>query len=153
MKVLIAAIGKDKQSSPTFQLFKEYVKRTPWTIQIKELEYKKSLPSDMLKEKEASLLLSAAESYSKIIALDENGKNISSEALALQVKSWQDESYGSIAFLIGGAAGHGREVLEKADLKLSFGKLTWPHMMVRAMLSEQIYRVTTIISGHPYHRS
>ena len=153
MKVSIIAIGKDKRSSPTFQLFEEYKKRTNWNIQLKELEYKKSLPPEQLKEKEASLLLDNIDPSSIIIALDENGKNISSEQLASQFKTWQDEGNSSFAFLIGGAAGHGQAVLNKAHLKLSFGKLTWPHMMARAMLAEQIYRINTIISGHPYHKS
>ena len=153
MKILIAAIGKDKRSSPTFQLFEEYKKRTNWKIELKELEYKKPLPPEILKDKEASLLLENIEQNTKIIALDENGKNISSEDFASLIKNWQDEGSSNISFLIGGAAGHGKEALNKADFKLSFGKLTWPHMMVRSMLAEQIYRASSIIAGHPYHRS
>lgn len=153
MRIVIAAIGKDKLSSPTSQLFNEYKKRTSWTLQLKELEYKKNLPADLLKEKEAELLLASVDSNAKIIALDENGINMSSEDFANHILKWQDDGCSNLAFLIGGAAGHGRIVLQRADLKLSFGKLTWPHMMVRAMLAEQIYRADTIISGHPYHRS
>ncbi|PIR39811.1 MAG: 23S rRNA (pseudouridine(1915)-N(3))-methyltransferase RlmH [Alphaproteobacteria bacterium CG11_big_fil_rev_8_21_14_0_20_39_49] len=153
MKVLIAAIGKDKRSSATFQLFEEYKKRIKWNVELKEFEHKKNLPPEILKEKEASLLLQSVEPSAKIIVLDENGKNLSSEEFASLIKTWQDEGSSNLAFLIGGAAGHGKEVLEKADFKLSFGKLTWPHMMVRAMLSEQLYRASSIIAGHPYHRS
>jgi 23S rRNA (pseudouridine1915-N3)-methyltransferase len=152
MKVLIAAIGKDKQSSPTYKLFEEYIKRLSWNIELKEVENKKPLPSDLQKEKEAALLLDCVPKLSKIIALDENGKNITSKEFAKHISKWQGDGCSHISFLIGGASGHGKDVLDKADFKLSFGKLTWPHMMVRAMLAEQIYRADTIISGHPYHK-
>lgn len=152
MKVTIAAIGRDKRSSATNDLFTSYIKRVPWDIKLIELEEKKSLPPKLLMEKEAEMLMNAASSADKVIALDENGKNISSEEFAAQIAKWQEQGSSNFAFLIGGAAGHGSLVKERADFKLSLGKLTWPHMMVRAMLAEQLYRMHTINTGHPYHK-
>jgi 23S rRNA (pseudouridine1915-N3)-methyltransferase len=152
MKITIAAIGKDRHSSSTDNLFKEYKKRIPWIVELKEFEERKSLPPQQLMEKEAELLLSSVHSGAKVIALDERGQNISSEEFAALIAKWQEQGCSNIAFLIGGAAGHGEEVRKRADFTLSLGKMTWPHMMVRALLSEQLYRAYTILTGHPYHK-
>ena len=84
--------------------------------------------------------------------LDERGQSLSSAAFADKIGHWRDEGAAEIVFLIGGADGHAPQLAEKADLVVAFGKATFPHMLVRAMLVEQIYRVMTILSGHPYHR-
>lgn len=152
MKITIAAIGRNKNSSATKALFSEYIKRTPWDVKLIELEEKKNLPPEILADKEAQMLLNSVAGANKIIALDERGKNLSSPELASKIEGWQNSGDSHIAFLIGGAAGHGLEVRQRADLLLSMGKLTWPHMMARAMLAEQVYRCHTIISGHPYHK-
>jgi 23S rRNA (pseudouridine1915-N3)-methyltransferase len=153
MKITIAAIGRERHASPTENLFKEYKKRIPWDIQIKESEERKSLPQAQLMEKEAEMLLASVPNGAKIIALDEHGKILSSEEFASLIAKYQEQGCNHIAFLIGGAAGHGNAVKQRADFTLSLGKMTWPHMMVRAMLSEQLYRAYTILTGHPYHRS
>jgi 23S rRNA (pseudouridine1915-N3)-methyltransferase len=153
MKITIAAIGKDRHSSSTDNLFKEYKKRIPWIIDLKEFEERKSLPPQILMEKEAELLLGAVHPSAKVIVLDEHGKNLSSQEFASLIGKFQERGTSNIAFLIGGAAGHGKAALDRADFVLSFGKMTWPHMMVRAMLSEQLYRAYTILTGHPYHKS
>ena len=88
----------------------------------------------------------------KVIVLDERGINIKSMELARKVADWQLAGCSEICFLIGGADGHLQSTRDKADLVLSFGKLTLPHMLMRAVLAEQIYRIQTIIAGHPYHR-
>ena len=152
MKITIAAIGKGHRSTPTFSLFEEYRKRTPWKIELKEMEEKRNLPSSQLKESESKMLLDSVSCSSIMVALDENGKNISSKDFASMILSWQNEGHNHISFLIGGALGHGKEVLNRANTKLSFGNMTWPHMLVRSMLSEQIYRAYTIINNHPYHK-
>lgn len=151
MKITIAAIGKFK-ASPEREIFHSYLKRIPWQIELKEFEAKKALSGQALKTAEATLLLSAAPKSGKIIALDERGKNISSTELARVISGWQGEGSSNITFIIGGADGLADEARGKADLLLSFGKLTWPHMLVRAMLAEQVYRVYSVIAGHPYHR-
>jgi len=88
----------------------------------------------------------------RTVALDETGKALGSVALAETLRGWRDEGIRETRFLIGAADGLTVDERASADLLLSFGSLTWPHLMVRAMLAEQLYRATTIIAGHPYHR-
>ncbi|MCL4169023.1 UNVERIFIED_CONTAM: hypothetical protein GTU68_054552, partial [Idotea baltica] len=88
-----------------------------------------------------------------LIALDERGKDISSQDFANILQDGLNNSVPQIAFAIGGADGHSKELRQNASKIISFGKLTWPHQIARVMLSEQIYRGITIISGHPYHRA
>lgn len=152
MRITIAAVGKMK-ASPEQELLRHYLKRIPWSLTLHEVEAKASLPVPQRRETEAHLLLDKCRDAHKIIALDERGKNLSSETLAGQIGDWQGQGCSHLAFIIGGQDGLDAAVRQKADLVLCFGALTWPHMLVRAMLSEQIYRVHTILSGHPYHRS
>ena len=145
MKVLIIAIGKCKKNSPEAQLIAEYVKRSGWDIIIKEKD--NSEQND-----EARFLQSSIPQGAKVIVLDERGENMKSPDLAKKIEGWQLNGTSEICFLIGGADGHLQSTRDKADLLLSFGKLTLPHMLMRAVLTEQIYRIQTIISHHPYHR-
>jgi 23S rRNA (pseudouridine1915-N3)-methyltransferase len=88
-----------------------------------------------------------------IVALDEHGKSMGSEAFAALLARWRDEGKPAVSFLIGGADGLDPELLNAGALALSFSPLTWPHQLVRIMLAEQLYRATTILAGHPYHRA
>lgn len=88
-----------------------------------------------------------------LVLLDERGRNLSSEAFAGRMGLWRDGGHKAALVAIGGADGHDASLRDQADLVLSFGALTWPHQLVRVMLAEQLYRVTTILAGHPYHRS
>ncbi len=150
MRILITAIGKAK-ASPELSLTQDYLKRLPWKVDIKEHDVKLD-DAAKRKAKEAELLLESCKGYDKIIALDEKGKQFTSREFAQQLKDWQQQGASSFAFVIGGADGHDAALLKKAHLTWSFGKSTWPHMLVRAMLAEQLYRAQSIISGHPYHR-
>ena len=114
---------------------------------------KKRLSSDELKRQEAELLLAAVPAGAIVVALDERGKALPSEAFAARIGDWRDRGAGDLAFLIGGADGHGDAVRARADFLLAFGPMTWPHMLVRGMLAEQLYRAQQILAGHPYHRS
>ena len=145
MKVHIIAIGKCKKNSPEAQIIDEYVKRSNWDIVIKEKD-------NTSQEEEAKFLQSSIPQGAKVVVLDERGENIKSVELAQRVENWMLNGCSDICFLIGGADGHLQETRNKADLLLSFGKLTLPHMLMRAVLSEQIYRIQTIINHHPYHR-
>ena len=87
-----------------------------------------------------------------IVALDEHGRTMASEPFASQLARWRDDGRPAASFVIGGADGLDRNLVARADLVLSFSPLTWPHQLVRIMLAEQLYRATTILSGHPYHR-
>ncbi|MBE6455316.1 MAG: 23S rRNA (pseudouridine(1915)-N(3))-methyltransferase RlmH [Alphaproteobacteria bacterium] len=152
MNIIITAIGKLKKQSPENILIQEYIRKTRWNITIKELEEKKALSGLALKEAESHLLLSAIPSDAKIVVLDETGKTPSSREFADKIRQWQNAGESTIAFLIGGADGHADFLKQRADYKLSFGRMTLPHMLARVVLSEQIYRAKTIIDGHPYHR-
>ncbi len=88
----------------------------------------------------------------RIVALDERGEELTSTAFAERLGRWRDDGVRETRFLIGAADGHDAETRKSADLLISFGKATWPHMLVRAMLAEQLYRATSILAGHPYHR-
>jgi 23S rRNA (pseudouridine1915-N3)-methyltransferase len=139
MKLTIAAIGKMKDASPEAALMREYIKRLPWKITIKEC-------------KDDSAMLAACGACEKIIALDERGKDLPSREIAAQFGNWQQQGISSIGIIIGGADGLSDSLRKKTHLLLAFGRATWPHMLVRAMLAEQLYRVSTILENHPYHR-
>ena len=151
MQYLIAAIGKMRPSAER-DLLDTYSARIRPPLQIIELEEKRNLSPPELKSREAELLLAAIPAGAKIIALDERGKSITSRELAKQLGAWKDEGVRETIFLIGGADGLDESVRKKANMVISFGAMTWPHMMVRAMAAEQLYRAETILSGHPYHR-
>lgn len=89
----------------------------------------------------------------RTIMLDERGKNFSSEELAQILEKWRDGGMRECRFVLGAADGHSSEERGSADLLLSFGKATWPHLLVRAMVMEQLFRATSILAGHPYHRA
>ena len=150
MKAIISAIGKAK-AGPELQLYQEYVKRVPWPVTAREFDIKLSDHAQR-KVKEGEQLLTGVAGCERIIALDETGKTLSSPEFARQIKDWQQQGASSFGFIIGGSDGLDAAVLKKANLIWSFGRVTYPHMLVRALLAEQLYRAHTIISGHPYHK-
>ena len=145
MKVTILAIGKCKKNSPEALIIDEYVKRSGWVVAIKEKD-------NASQEEEAKFLQGNIPSGAKVVALDERGENMKSLELAAKIENWMLNGCSEICFLIGGADGHLQSTRDRADLLLSFGKLTLPHMLMRAVLAEQIYRIQTIVNHHPYHR-
>lgn len=160
IKLIIAAIGRQR-AGPEKSLADDYLKRAvgmggalglsgPALV---EFEAPKALRSAARQAREGAMLLEAAPDGAVIIALDENGKNMSSEELATLIADYRDAGRRACAFLIGGADGHDDSVKRAAMKTLSFGAATWPHMLVRAMLCEQLYRSMTILAGHPYHRA
>lgn len=152
MQISIIAIGR-MQRGPEQTMVDEYLKRLPWKKNIIEIDIKK--PAKTVAErkaKEAERLLAAVPSGAAMIVLDENGKDLTSRAFAKKIDHWQMEGFRSLAFIIGGADGLDTSILQKARLKMALGTLTWPHMMVRVMIAEQIYRAWSINAGHPYHR-
>ncbi|MBF0251908.1 MAG: 23S rRNA (pseudouridine(1915)-N(3))-methyltransferase RlmH [Alphaproteobacteria bacterium] len=133
-------------------LFDVYAGRLNPAPELREVEEKRRLEGPRLKAREAELLLGATPDGAMVVALDERGRQMSSRAFADRLGAWRDEGVRDVAFLIGGADGLDESVRAKADLILSLGEMTWPHMLVRGMLAEQIYRAHAILSGHPYHR-
>jgi 23S rRNA (pseudouridine1915-N3)-methyltransferase len=121
-------------------------------VAILELEVRQRLPSAALKARETALILGALSGRARLIALDEHGAMWSSRDLAGQLAAWRDQGAAELAFAIGGADGLGAEVLHRADTTLSLGPMTWPHLLARCMLLEQLYRAQQILAGHPYHR-
>ena len=145
MKATIIAIGKCKKKSPEAEIIAEYVKRSKWELIIKEKDNSNQVD-------EAEFLQNSIPQGAKVVVLDERGENLKSVELAERIGKWLTNGCSEICFLIGGADGHLPETRNRADLVLAFGKLTLPHMLMRAVLSEQIYRIQTILAGHPYHR-
>jgi 23S rRNA (pseudouridine1915-N3)-methyltransferase len=129
-----------------------YAKRIVPPATILELEEKRPLPPAQLKAREAELILAALPAGARLVALDRGGTAWSSRELAGHLADWRDHGTGVVAFAIGGAEGLGAAVLERADAVLSLGAMTWPHLLVRTMLLEQLYRAQQILAGHPYHR-
>lgn len=152
MRLWLAAVGKVKPG-PEKTLFDQYAKRLVPPLTLCEVEEKRPLPVPERKAQEAKLLLSAIPEKARIVALDERGTSLTSVALSERVGAWRDDGVADLAFLIGGADGHDPSVRDRADFILCLGTLTWPHMLVRVMIAEQLWRVQSILSGHPYHRS
>ena len=138
MLLHIVARGKIRRS-PEAELTDRYLKRISWPTKVTELPDKGGLLPD-------------AASNAVTVVLDERGKALSSMELAKKLESWRDTGRRETRFLLGAADGHEEELRGKADLLLSFGRATWPHMLARAMLAEQLFRATSILANHPYHR-
>ena len=152
MRLTIAAIGRAGRG-PERDLYEHYAGRIRWPLVLRELEEKKKLTPAELMRREGDLLLAAAPSGATLVALDRRGQVLDSQAFADRLARWRDTSVGDVAFLVGGAEGHAEPLLKKAALVLSFGAMTWPHQLARAMLAEQIYRAQQMLAGHPYHRA
>ncbi len=152
MRLWLAAVGRAK-AGPELDLYAQYVRRLSPPPVLKEVEEKRPLPVPERMAREAELLLAATPAGAVVVALDERGTSMGSEAFAARLGQWRDQGVGDLAFLIGGADGHHQSVRDRAQLLLSFGAMTWPHMLVRAMLAEQLWRAHAILSGHPYHRA
>ncbi|MFN4354108.1 23S rRNA (pseudouridine(1915)-N(3))-methyltransferase RlmH [Parvibaculum sp.] len=158
MRVHICAVGRLK-AGPEKLLIDDYISRLdaagrPIGISagpVIEVEEKRKLDAPQLMAREAELLLAAAKGAT-IVALDERGKNETSEVFARRLGEWRDNATSDLAFVIGGANGLAPAIREKAVHIVSFGAMTWPHMLARTMLAEQLYRAVTILAGHPYHR-
>ena len=138
MLLHIVARGKIGRS-PEADLVERYLKRINWPVQVTEL------PDRGRKTPERP-------PNSVTVVLDEKGKALSSMQLAKKLESWRDGGKREARFLIGAADGHDDGQRRDADLLLSFGPATWPHLLVRAMLAEQLFRATSILANHPYHR-
>lgn len=139
MQLHIIARGKIGRS-PEADLVERYAKRIAWPFKLTELP-------------DSGGAVPAPLTPSRDVLLDERGKQLSSEQFAALLGRWRDEGVRETRFLIGAADGHGDTARGQADLLIAFGAMTWPHMMARAMLAEQLWRATSILAGHPYHRA
>jgi len=148
----LAAVGKVKPGSEK-TLFDQYAKRLTPPLTVCEVEEKRPLSVPERQAQEAKLLLAAIPEKALVVALDERGTSVTSMELAKRVSAWRDDGVADLAFLIGGADGHDNLIRQRADFILCLGTLTWPHMLVRVMIAEQLWRVQSILNGHPYHRN
>ena len=138
MLLHIVARGKIGRS-PEAELVERYLKRIAWPTKVTELPDRGGKMPDL-----APGIVT--------VALDERGQAWSSTAFARTLELWRDGGKREARFLIGAADGHADDHRRSADFLLSFGEATWPHLLVRAMLAEQLFRATSILANHPYHR-
>ena len=139
--MLLHVIARGKIGrSPEAELVERYARRIVWPLKLTELPERGGRVPD-------------PQTPCRTVLLDERGKQLASEAFARQLESWRDGGIREIRFVIGAADGHGDTAREEADLLLAFGAATWPHLLARAMLLEQLFRATSILAGHPYHRA
>jgi 23S rRNA (pseudouridine1915-N3)-methyltransferase len=159
MRIAIAAVGRMK-AGPERELVARYLGRASGAgkpraltgFDIIELTESRASSSASRKADEAKALR-AVLPEGIVVALDERGKSVASDGFARQIERWRDDGRPAISFVIGGADGLDPAFTAATDLVLSFSPMVWPHQLVRIMLAEQLYRTTTILSGHPYHRA
>ena len=139
--MLLHVIARGKIArTPEAELVTRYEKRIAWPVRLTELP-------------ESGGRVPEPQAPYRTVLLDEKGKDLTSEELARLLEQWRDGGIRECRFVIGAADGHSDNERHEADLLLAFGKATWPHLLARAMLLEQLFRATSILAGHPYHRA
>lgn len=151
MKFILLCVGTLK-AGPEKDLLDQYRTRLSWPFDMREVICRKKGTSYQVKIWEGELLLQAIESDSIVIGLDERGTSLTSPEFAKVLENYRNEGIKSLTFIIGGADGFSDPVRNRCQRLISFGHMTWPHLLVRGMLVEQIYRAQQIRIGHPYHR-
>ena len=154
MRILLLAVGKAK-AGPARALFADYANRLRPPLELIEVEERRPRAAAEMKRREAELLRAAlAKRPGKplVVALDERGRSLDTAAFAQQLGRWRDSGVAELAFLIGGADGLDPDLVRTSELQLALGPMTWPHLLVRGLIAEQLYRAQQIMAGHPYHR-
>jgi 23S rRNA (pseudouridine1915-N3)-methyltransferase len=158
VRLTILAVGRLK-AGPDRALYERYAERiaaagraASLTLALREFGDSRAGSAGARTTEESAALTEAVPEGARLVVLDAAGKALTSEAFADRLSRWRDEGVRDVALVIGGADGLARPLVGRADLVLAFGAMTWPHQLVRIMLAEQIYRVVTILAGHPYHR-
>ena len=160
MRIIVAAVGRLKRG-PETELSERYRKRAAQTgrnlglrdVEIVEIRESRAADAGKRMLEESIALANIIPQGAAVVLLDSRGENLDSASLAGQLAKWRGNDRPAAVFLIGGADGLAPSLRDKAELRLSFGAATWPHQLVRVMLLEQLYRATTILTGHPYHRA
>lgn len=150
MNITIVAVGRMKTGAEC-DIWNTYKRRIRWDLKLHEIQTRTHKGNQYSSNDEAELLTKIKPKNVVLVALDRTGTSMSSEEFANQLNKWSFEDKKDIAFFIGGADGLKKTFLHKTNLILSLGKQTWPHMLARCMLIEQIYRAQCILSNHPYH--
>ena len=159
MRLLIAAVGRLKQGSER-DLAATYHKRAEATgrslglrgIEVVEIRESRAQDVERRRVEELIALANVIPDGAIVVVLDQRGESLDSPALAGLLREWRAEDRAAACFIVGGADGLAPSLIERAKIRLAFGKATWPHQLVRVMLLEQLYRAGTILTGHPYHR-
>jgi 23S rRNA (pseudouridine1915-N3)-methyltransferase len=157
MRLHLCAVGRIRADQPERAILEDYHMRFNRTGKplalgpMIEVEVEDRKGGGM--EAEADLLLRAVPAGALLVTLDERGRMLSSPEFAQQLARWRDEGRQDLAFVIGGADGLAPALRDRAAFSVSLGKMVWPHMLVRVMLAEQLYRAATILAGGPYHRA
>jgi len=160
MRIIVAAVGRLK-AGPETELSERYRKRAAQVGRnlglrdVEIIEIRESRASDAGKRmlEESIALATVIPQRAAVVLLEVRGDNLDSVSLAARLTQWRAADCPAVVFVIGGADGLSPSLADKADLRLSFGAATWPHQLARVMLLEQLYRATTILTGHPYHRA
>ena len=156
MRVTIAAVGRWAggcgKGAPARALFDAYAERLALPLALKSCGEKRPLPRPERKRREAELLGKLVPKGALVVALDARGKTFTSADFARLLQSWRTRGIKDVCFLIGGADGLDDSTMTGAALVLSLGPMTWPHLLVPALLAEQLFRAESILAGHPYHR-
>lgn len=160
MRIHLIAVGRLKagpEQTLAARYLDRFAKAGPSTGlelgRVVELAEGRSGSAETRRREEASALAKAVPEGAIVILLDETGRTLGSQALAAYLGERRDEGRRDACLVIGGPDGHGDDLKSRADLVLSFGRMTWPHQLVRIMAAEQLYRSVTILAGHPYHRA
>jgi 23S rRNA (pseudouridine1915-N3)-methyltransferase len=160
MRIIVAAVGRLK-AGPETELAERYRKRAAQTgrnlgwrdVEIVEIRESRATEPDKRMIEESIALTTVIPPGAVVVLMDSRGDSLDSASIAAQFAKWRANDKPAAVFVIGGADGLAESLRDKAQLWLSFGTATWPHQLVRVMLLEQIYRASTILTGHPYHRA
>lgn len=152
MRLVLLCVGSLK-AGPEKNLLDQYRVRLAWPFEVREVVCRKKGVSEQVKSWEGDLLLQAMEPDTVALGLDERGVSLSSLEFAQLLEAYRTQGVKSLAFVVGGADGLSDPVQKRCQRLISFGRMTWPHLLVRGMLVEQIYRAQQILMGHPYHRA
>jgi 23S rRNA (pseudouridine1915-N3)-methyltransferase len=159
MRISVFAVGRMK-SGPERELADRYFGRLKKTgvplglefSSVTEIVESRAQQAELRKQEESAHVLKALDTGGVLVLLDERGKTMSSETFASSIERFRDDGKRQLLLAIGGPDGHDAALRDRADLVLALGAMTWPHQIVRILIAEQLYRATTILSGHPYHR-
>jgi 23S rRNA (pseudouridine1915-N3)-methyltransferase len=160
MRIIVAAVGRLKRGAET-ELCERYAKRATQTgrnlgwraVEVVEIQESRAAEAAKRMLEESIALANVIPQGAARVLLDARGENLESASLAGRLAQWRIADRPAVTFMIGGADGLSASLAGKADLRLSFGAATWPHQFARVMLLEQLYRASTILTGHPYHRA
>lgn len=160
MRIIVAAVGRLK-AGPETELAERYRKRAAQTgrslgwrdVEVIEIRESRAAEADKRMLEESIALANIIPQGAAVVLLDSRGDNLDSASIAAQFTKWSDNGKPAAVFVIGGADGLAPSLRDKAQLRIAFGAATWPHQVARVLLLEQLYRASTILTGHPYHRA